>query len=77
MEHLLSALFGLGIDNILIEVNAEEIPALDGAAAQFCKILRQAGVVELAVAKNAFRPSEPIWLREGDAFLAVFPDDNF
>ncbi|NQS99609.1 MAG: UDP-3-O-[3-hydroxymyristoyl] N-acetylglucosamine deacetylase, partial [Candidatus Omnitrophica bacterium] len=77
VEHLLSALFGLGIDNILIEVNAEEIPALDGAAAKFVKLLKQSGIVELAVPKNTFRPTAPIWLKEDDAFLAVFPDEEF
>jgi len=77
VEHLLCALFGLGIDNIIIEVNAEEIPALDGAAVRFQKILRGAGIVELDSPKESFVLHEPVWLREGDAFLAAFPDENF
>lgn len=77
VEHLLSALFGLGIDNIIVEVNGEEIPALDGAAAHFCKILREAGIVELDSAKNTFEVRQPFWLNEDDAFLAVFPDQSF
>ena len=47
VEHLLCALFGLGIDNIIIEATAEEIPALDGGALRFYRILRKAGIVEL------------------------------
>ncbi len=77
VEHLLSALFGLGIDNIIVEVNVEEIPALDGAAFNFCKILRQAGIVELDSPKKSFVVHEPFWLREGDIFLAAFPDESF
>ena len=77
VEHLLSALFGLGIDNIIIEVNAEEIPALDGAAANFHKVLQQAGIVELDSPKKSFTLKEPVLLREDDVFLAAFPDDNF
>lgn len=77
VEHLLSALFALGIDNIIIEVDAEEIPAMDGAAANFYKILSDAGIIELSSPKREFVLREPIWLREDDAFLAAFPDDNF
>lgn len=77
VEHLLSALFGLGIDNIIAEVNAEEIPALDGAAANFYKILSQAGIVELDGSKKEFRVGKPHWLREGESFIAIFPADRF
>ena len=77
VEHLLCALFGLGIDNIIIEATAEEIPALDGGSLSFYRILRKAGIVELEGAKKEFRVHEPFWLREDDAFLAAFPDDSF
>jgi UDP-3-O-[3-hydroxymyristoyl] N-acetylglucosamine deacetylase/3-hydroxyacyl-[acyl-carrier-protein] dehydratase len=77
VEHLLSALFGLGIDNIVIELNAEEVPALDGSAAAFHKILSQAGIVELDGPKEPFVLREPVLLREDNAFLAAFPDANF
>ena len=77
VEHLIAALFGLGIDNIIIEVNAEEIPALDGAAANFYKILHRAGIAELDSPKKSFVVGKPFWLKEDDAFLAVFPDQDF
>jgi UDP-3-O-[3-hydroxymyristoyl] N-acetylglucosamine deacetylase/3-hydroxyacyl-[acyl-carrier-protein] dehydratase len=77
VEHLLSALLGLGIDNIIVEVTAEEIPALDGAAANFYRILTGAGIAELDAPKKTFVVEKPFWLREDDAFLAIFPDEKF
>ncbi len=77
VEHLLSTLFGLGIDNITIEASAEEIPALDGAAAAFCRILRETGIVELNSPKRTLVLDKPFWLKEGDVFLAAFPDESF
>lgn len=77
VEHLLSCLFGLGVDNITIEVEGEEIPALDGAAFSFYNLLTGAGIVELDSPKKTFVVPEPVWLQEGDTFLAAFPEDNF
>lgn len=77
VEHLLSALFGLGIDNVNIEVDAEELPALDGAALNFWNLLQKSGVSELAAEKKAFKLREPVWIKEEDSFLAAFPDDKF
>lgn len=45
VEHILAALVGLGIDNALVEVSADEVPAMDGSAAFFCKMIREAGIV--------------------------------
>ena len=77
VEHLLSALFGLGIDNIIIEVDAEEIPALNGSAHDFYRILSNAEVIELDSPQKSFTLREPFCLREDDAFLVAFPDDSF
>ncbi len=77
VEHLLSALFGLGIDNITIETTAEESPALDGAAAEFYKVLSAAGIVELGEPKREFKLRQPVWLGEDGSFLAAFPDEAF
>ncbi|MFH1245331.1 MAG: bifunctional UDP-3-O-[3-hydroxymyristoyl] N-acetylglucosamine deacetylase/3-hydroxyacyl-ACP dehydratase [Candidatus Omnitrophota bacterium] len=76
VEHLLSALFGLGIDNLMIEIDAEEIPAMDGAAAGFCKMLSDAGIEEIDAPKNAFVVREPVCVEENDAYIAVLPNDN-
>ncbi|UCB57304.1 MAG: bifunctional UDP-3-O-[3-hydroxymyristoyl] N-acetylglucosamine deacetylase/3-hydroxyacyl-ACP dehydratase [Candidatus Omnitrophota bacterium] len=77
VEHVLSALFGLGIDNIIIEVKGEEVPALDGGALGFCRILRQAQIIELNSPKVEFAPHEASYLDEDGGSLAVFPDDKF
>ncbi|MFH1046381.1 MAG: bifunctional UDP-3-O-[3-hydroxymyristoyl] N-acetylglucosamine deacetylase/3-hydroxyacyl-ACP dehydratase [Candidatus Omnitrophota bacterium] len=77
VEHLLSALFGAGIDNIIVEINSEEVPALNGGASEFHRIFSQAGIIELAPPKNTFTVREPLWLGEGDSFLSVFPDEQF
>lgn len=77
VEHVLSAVFALGIDNLIIEVTGEEIPALSGGAQDFCQVLTEAGILELTAPKKPFVISEPICLKEGDSFLGVFPSDNF
>lgn len=76
VEHLLSALFGLGIDNLIIEIDTEEIPAMDGAASAFCRILGEAGIAEIAAAKSSFVVREPVCVEENDAYIAVLPNDN-
>ncbi|MBN2096971.1 MAG: UDP-3-O-[3-hydroxymyristoyl] N-acetylglucosamine deacetylase [Candidatus Omnitrophica bacterium] len=77
VEHLLSALFALGIDNIIVEIDAQEVPALGGSAADFYKILNQAGIVALDGAKKEFIVKEPLGLKEDDTFLLAFPSENF
>lgn len=66
VEHLMSALAGLGIDNIHIELNAEEVPIMDGSAATFIYLLRSAGLVEQAAPKQFIRVLKPIQVTEGE-----------
>jgi UDP-3-O-[3-hydroxymyristoyl] N-acetylglucosamine deacetylase/3-hydroxyacyl-[acyl-carrier-protein] dehydratase len=77
VEHLLSALFALGIDNIIIEADSEEVPALGGGADDFCKVLKGAGILELDGPKRFFTVREAVCLNEGGVFLGIFPDDVF
>jgi UDP-3-O-[3-hydroxymyristoyl] N-acetylglucosamine deacetylase len=65
VEHLMSACAGLGLDNLLIDITAEEVPILDGSAASFVYLLQSAGVVEQAVAKRFVRVTQPVEVREG------------
>ena len=60
VEHVLSALTGLGIDNCLVEVNAQEMPIMDGSAQPFVKVLQEAGIKDLQIPKNYFVITEPI-----------------
>ena len=65
VEHLMSACAGLGIDNLYIEVSAEEIPIMDGSASSFVFLLQQAGVLEQPAAKKFIRVLKPVEIRQG------------
>ena len=72
-EHLLSALGGLGLDNLYVELNAPELPAGDGSAADYVRLLRQAGIVEQDAERPVLRITEPVTVVEGDAVLTALP----
>ncbi len=65
VEHLMSACAGLGIDNLVVDLTAEEIPIMDGSAASFVFLLQQAGCVEQAAAKKFIRVKKAVEVREG------------
>ncbi len=73
VEHVLSALAGLGVDNVRIELSAAETPAGDGSAAPFAAALAEAGIVELDATVEPIMVAEPITVRDGDAFVTVLP----
>src|SRR3954447_8794928 len=62
VEHLLSALYGVGIDNAFIELDNFEVPILDGSALPFTEAIQQAGIVQLAVPRNYIRIDKPFML---------------
>lgn len=66
VEHLMSALAGLGIDNLHIDLTAEEVPIMDGSAATFVYLLRSAGLLEQAAPKKFLRVLKPVEVREGE-----------
>ncbi len=65
VEHLMSACAGLGIDNLVVDLTAEEIPIMDGSAASFVFLLQQAGCVEQNAAKQFIRVKKAVEVREG------------
>ncbi len=77
VEHLMSALAGLGIDNLYIDVDAEEIPIMDGSAAPFVFLLQSAGIVEQDVAKRFLRVKKAVEVRDGDKWARLEPYDGF
>ena len=77
IEHLMAALVGLGIDNIIIEMDAEELPGLDGSALPFFEILKKAGTVEQKASRKYFQPKEPLFMEEGDSSLMILPSNEF
>lgn len=77
IEHLMSALAGLGIDNAVVEVTAAEIPIMDGSAGPFVFLIQAAGIVEQAAPKRFARIKRRIEVREGDKVAAFEPYDGF
>jgi UDP-3-O-[3-hydroxymyristoyl] N-acetylglucosamine deacetylase len=66
IEHLLSACSGLGLDNLIVDITAEEVPILDGSAASFVFLLQSAGIVMQDAPKRFLRVKRPIEIREGE-----------
>jgi UDP-3-O-[3-hydroxymyristoyl] N-acetylglucosamine deacetylase len=77
VEHLMSALAGLGVDNAYVELSAAEIPIMDGSAGPFVFLLESAGIVEQAAAKKLIRIVQPIEVRDGDKIARFEPYDGF
>ncbi len=75
-EHCMSAVAGLNIDNLIIELNAVEVPALDGSAKPFLEALESAGIVEQEAERRRVRITEPIVVRQGDAMAMAMPSDE-
>ena len=73
VEHVLAAVWGMGIDNITIEMNAEETPSIDGSPALFVDALKEAEIVELDNEQKVYVIEEPVSVSEGDAMLAALP----
>lgn len=77
IEHVLAALVGLSIDNINIELNAEELPGLDGSALPFLEILKKAGNKKQNALRNYFQPKEPLYMEDGDSSVMILPANDF
>lgn len=73
VEHLLAAMVCLGIDNAYIDVNGPEMPLLDGSAQLWVAALAAAGLQQQATERPAVIVSEPIWVRDNDAFVVAMP----
>ena len=77
IEHLMSALAGLGIDNAWIDLDAPEVPILDGSAAPFVFLIQSAGIEEQNAAKKFIRVTQPIEVRDGDKWARFEPFDGY
>lgn len=73
VEHLLSVLCGLGIDNLTIEINNEELPGLDGSGLEFLKAIKKAGIVEQKTFKEIFEIREPLGVERNGCAIYLFP----
>lgn len=77
VEHLMSALCGLGIDNVYIDVDAAEIPIMDGSAGTFVFLLQSAGIEEQPAAKEFIRVRKAVEVRDGDKWARLEPYDGY
>ena len=78
IEHLMAAFSGLAIDNCRVEVNATELPIMDGSALPFVELIRNCGIIEQAAQREFITIDKPIWpYSKGDVALSVFPSDHF
>lgn len=77
VEHLLSALCGLGIDNAYIDIDSAEVPIMDGSAGPFVYLLQSAGVQEQAEAKRFIRVTDEITVSDGDKVATLRPYNGF
>ena len=77
VEHLLSALAGMGIDNAYIDLNAPEVPIMDGSAGPFVFLIQSAGIEEQNAAKRFIRIKRNITVEDGDKWVRFEPFDGF
>lgn len=77
VEHLLSALRSLGVDNALIELNQPEVPIMDGSAAPWVYLIQSAGTRELATSRKTIEILSAVEVRDGDKRIALYPSDRF
>ena len=76
-EHVLAALYSCGIDNVYVEIDALELPILDGSAQPFIELLQQAGFRRLRRRRRYLRVVKPLEISEGDRRIGIYPAGNF
>jgi UDP-3-O-[3-hydroxymyristoyl] N-acetylglucosamine deacetylase len=77
VEHLMSALSGLGVDNVFIDLDGPEVPIMDGSAAPFAFLIQAAGIAEQPAAKRFMRIRKRVEVAEGDKWARVEPFDGY
>ena len=77
VEHVLAALAGYGIDNAIVELDANEPPIADGSAREFCKMIESAGIVPQTERRESYTVTAPIELQMGETVMSIFPHDAF
>jgi UDP-3-O-[3-hydroxymyristoyl] N-acetylglucosamine deacetylase len=76
-EHLLAAIYSCGVDNIYIDIDAIEVPILDGSAEPFMQMLERAGTRRLRRKRRYLRVLKPLEVLEGDRRIGIYPADEF
>ena len=77
VEHVLATFAGYGIDNAIVELDANEPPIADGSAREYCKMVQSAGIVAQDERQEPYAVTEPIKLEMGETMMTLFPDEAF
>ncbi len=77
VEHVLAAFAGFGVDNAIVELDANEPPIADGSSREFCKMVQSAGIVSLTEDRDTYTVTEPIQIEMGETTMTLVPDDSF
>ncbi len=77
VEHLMSALWGLSIDNLYVELSSEEVPIMDGSAAPFIQLIQTVGLAEQVAPREFIRVRREVRVEQGDAVAVLRPFDGF
>lgn len=77
VEHIMAALFALGVDNIIIELDTEEVPVLDGSSAPWVALLDKAGIAEQGEPRKQIRVLKEVVVKEGNSVASVKPSGHF
>jgi len=76
IEHLLSAVYAYGIDNLRVVVDADEVPVMDGSSASFCMLLDEAGIESLDIPKKIMKITKEIEIKEGEKYVKLSPSPD-
>jgi len=77
VEHLMSAFWSMGIDNVIVEIDNEEVPIMDGSAAPFIYLIKTAGIQEQTAQRRYIRIKKSLRIEQGDATAELLPYDGF
>lgn len=76
IEHMLSAVYAYGIDNLKVIVDADEVPVMDGSSASYCMLLDEAEIQELSVPKKVMRIKKDVLVQEGEKYVKLSPSPD-
>lgn len=76
IEHLMAAFHGLGVDNAIVEVDGDELPAMDGSAKDYVEAIQDVGLEEQSASRQYIEVTEPVAVDHGDQSLIFLPDDK-
>ncbi len=77
VEHLMAAVWAMGVDNLIIEIDNAETPVGDGSALPFIKLIKEAGLKNQRAKREVFEITNPLWARKNDMYIVILPYEGF